>query len=65
MATAPKIPDEQSSAGDKGDAAGDRPDRAAGARSGQQGDADVNLEEQGRFGNLNQNLTAIRNVQDR
>ena len=71
MATAPKIPKEQSSFADHGaasveDAAlADRRDRETGAQSGQPGDADVNLKEQGRFGNLNQNLTAIRNVQDR
>ena len=71
MATAPKIPKEQRSFADHGaasveDAAlSDRRDRDTGAQSGQPGDADVNLQEQGRFGNLNQNLTAIRNVQDR
>ena len=71
MATAPKIPKEQRSFADHGaatveDAAlSDRRDRETGVQSGQPGDADVNLKEQGRFGNLNQNLTAIRNVQDR
>ena len=71
MATAPKIPKEQRSFADHGaasveDAAlSDRRDRDTGAQSGQPGDADVNIKEQGRFGNLNQNLTTIRNVQDR
>ena len=36
-----------------------------GAQSGQPGDADVNLDEQGRFGNLKQNLTTHWKVQDR
>jgi len=71
MATAPKIPKEQRSFADHGAltlddaAASDRRDHLTGVQSGQPGDADVNLKEQGRFGNLNQNLTAIRNVQDR
>ena len=71
MATAPKIPKEQRSFADHGaasveDAAlSDRRDRATGVQSGEVGDADVNVKEQGRFGNLNQNLTTIRNVQDR
>ena len=71
MAAAPKIPKEQRSFADHG-AAGiedaalpDRRDRETGVQSSQPGDADVNLKEQGRFGNLNQNLTAIRNVQER
>lgn len=63
MATAPKIPTEQRSFADRGaqsvsDAAAlDRRDDATEVQTGQPGDADVNLEEQGRFGNLNQNLT--------
>ncbi len=71
MATAPKIPKEQRSFADHGaqsveDAAlSDRRDRETEVKTGQPGDADVNVKEQGRFGNLNQNLTAIRNVQDR
>ncbi len=71
MTTAPKIPKEQRSFADHGAASveeaalSDRRDRKTGTQSGQPGDADVNLKEQGRFGNLNQNLTAIRNVQDR
>lgn len=71
MTHAPKIPKEQRSFGDKGARpleeamSNDRRDLSTGAQSGQPGDADVNLKEQGRFGNLNQNLTTIRNVQDR
>ena len=71
MATAPKIPTEQRSFADHGATAvedaglADRRDRQTGVQSPQPGDADVNLKEQGRFGNLNQNLTAIRNVQER
>lgn len=70
MSSMPKIPKEQRSfAGQPGDVDGadlsDRRDSQTGVQSGQPGDADVNVKEQGRFGNLNQNLTAIRNVQDR
>ncbi|WP_428151834.1 hypothetical protein [Brevundimonas sp.] len=71
MATAPKIPKEQRSFADHGalslsDAAdSDRRDHMTGVQSHQPGDGDVNLNEQGRFGNLSQNLTAIRNVQER
>lgn len=73
MTTAPKIPKEQRSFADRGerslkDAAldADRRDARTGAQSGQPGDADVNLSEQGRFGNLNQNLTYQQaRVQDR
>jgi hypothetical protein len=36
-----------------------------GAQSGQPGDADVNLGEQGRYGNLKQNLTTHWKVQER
>ena len=71
MATAPKVPREQHSFADQGAASieeaglSDRRDLKTGVQSPQPGDADVNLKEQGRFGNLNQNLTAIRNVQER
>ena len=70
MSQPPKIPPEQQAfPGQRTDAeAGapdDRRDRATRAQSGQPGDADVNLDTQGRFGNLNQNLTPQRKVQDR
>lgn len=70
MSQPPKIPPEQrafpgerTDVGD--DAPDDRRDRATRAQSGQPGDADVNLETQGRFGNLKQNLTTHWKVQDR
>lgn len=71
MATVPKIPAEQRNFADHGatliknGGLADRRDLETGVQSAQPGDADVNLKEQGRFGNLNQNLTAIRNVQER
>ena len=71
MTHAPRIPNDQRSAADKGAHAPeqalheDRRDVTTGAQSGQPGDADVNLDEQGRFGNLKQNLTHHRQVQDR
>jgi hypothetical protein len=71
MATAPTVPREQHSCADNGAASiedaglADRRDLKTGVQSPQPGDADVNLKQEGRFGNLNQNLTAIRNVQDR
>lgn len=71
MSHAPKIPKEQRSFADKGARplteamSDDRRDLATGAQSGQPGDADVNLDQQGRFGNLHQNLTTHWKVQDR
>lgn len=71
MTHAPRIPKEQISFADKGArsvddaAATDRRDLKIGAQSGQPGDADVNLDTQGRFGNLKQNLTNQWKVQDR
>lgn len=71
MTHAPRIPKEQRSYADKGgksveDAAvNDRRDLETGTQSGQPGDADVNLDTQGRFGNLKQNLTNQWKVQDR
>jgi len=71
MTHAPRIPEEQSSAADKGAQSPeqalheDRRDVKTGAQSDQPGDADVNLDEQGRFGNLKQNLTNHGQVQDR
>ena len=71
MTHAPRVPKEQTSFADKGarsveDAANaDRRDLSTCAQSGQPGDADVNLDTQGRFGNLKQNLTNQWKVQDR
>lgn len=71
MTHAPKIPKEQRSFADRGarsaEAAmsADRRDLETGVQSGQPGDADLNLDTQGRFGNLRQNLTTHWKVQDR
>ena len=71
--SSPPIPPEQRSGGpaadsDAAQAQGldDRRDRATGVQSGQPGDADVNLEQQGRFANTKQNVDAVQHkVQDR
>ena len=70
MSQPPKIPPEQRAfPGQRTDleeeAPDDRRDRATRVQSAQPGDADVNLETQGRFGNLKQNLTTHWKVQDR
>ncbi|MGZ9114533.1 MAG: hypothetical protein ACXW3K_07920 [Brevundimonas sp.] len=71
MTHAPRIPKEQRSYADKGgkaaeDAAdSDRRDLETEIQTGQPGDSDVNLDTQGRFGNLKQNLTNQQKVQDR
>ena len=70
MTHAPKIPPEQRSGADHGgrpadEAKTDRRDAATGAQSAQPGDADVNLETQGRFANAKQNLTNQWKTQDR
>ena len=70
MSQPPKIPPEQRAfpgqrTDPEQDAPDDRRDRATRVQSGQPGDADVNLETQGRFGNLKQNLTTHWKVQDR
>lgn len=71
MTHAPKIPKEQRSFADRGASSAkeamqaDRRDLETGAQSGQPGDADVNLDTQGRFGNLKQNLTNQWKTQDR
>lgn len=71
MATAPKIPKEQSSFADHGAAlideaaVSDRRDSETRAQSAHPGDADVNLNEQVRYGNLKQNLTTHWQVQER
>ena len=61
MTTSPKIPQDQQSPGPQAEDAdavlADRRDRETNAQSGQPGDADVNLDQQGRFGNARQNLT--------
>ncbi len=43
----------------------DRRDLETEIKTSQPGDADVNLDEQGRFGNLHQNLTTHWKVQER
>lgn len=58
MSKQPPIPQDQR-------AANDRRDIATGVQSGQPGDADVNLAQQGRFGNAKQNLTPQHKTQDR
>lgn len=71
MSHAPRIPKEQRSFADRGRQsleqaiASDRRDLADGVQSGQPGDADVNLDTQGRYGNLRQNMTTHWKVQDR
>jgi hypothetical protein len=71
MTHAPRIPKEQRSFADRGRKAldeamiADRRDLETGAQSGQPGDADVNLSQQGRYGNLRQNLTTHWKVQER
>ena len=66
---APPIPPEQRSyAAEKPDVAGgkrDRRDRTTGLQSAQPGDADANLEQQGRQGGIHQNLTHQGRQQDR
>lgn len=71
MTHSPKTPKDQRSFADKGARPvqdvvnADRRDLSTGAQSDQPGDADVNLETQGRFGNLKQNLTTQGKVQGR
>jgi len=71
MTHAPRIPKEQRSFADRGAQSpeqamhADRRDLETGAQSNQPGDADINLDTQGRFGNLRQNLTTHWKVQDR
>lgn len=71
MSHAPRPPKEQRSFADKGGEAikdavdSDRRDLETEIQTGQPGDSDVNLDEQGRFGNLKQNLTNQWKVQDR
>ena len=69
MSKMPPVPPEQRTFGKQVSATDgheDRRDRATGAQSGQPGDADVNTREQGRFGNLSQNVkTTHWKTQDR
>lgn len=71
MTHAPRIPKEQRSFADRGGTVldeampADRRDLETGAQSEQPGDADVNLDTQGRFGNLRQNMTTHWKVQER
>jgi len=58
MSKQPHIPQDQR-------ADDDRRDLATGAQSDQPGDADVNLDQQGRFANARQNLTPQHKTQDR
>lgn len=61
MTQAPKMPaEEQSVPGEQPDVSGDMPDRRdrrTNVHDGQPGDAGVNTAQQGRFGNIKQNLT--------
>lgn len=68
MSKAPPIPKDQRSVGGKPDVEGghvDRRDLETGLQSGEPGDADANLSQQGRFGNLQQNLTTQHKSGDR
>ena len=69
MSKTPSVPKEQRSFADHGarpiDDMADRRDLATGAQSGQPGDADVNTGQQGRFGNLKQNMTPQRQTHGR
>lgn len=58
MSKMPPVPPEQRTFGKTRTSDGheDRRDRATELQSGQPGDADANLKEQGRFGNLSQNV---------
>jgi hypothetical protein len=58
MSKHPPIPEDQRGAQD-------RRDVATGAQSGQPGDADLNLDQQGRFGDIKQNTTHQGHQQDR
>jgi len=78
MSHAPRVPLEQRSPGPKvqgqaapgaetptGEVTTDRRDLATGVQSPDPGDADVNTDEQGRFGNIAQNTTHKGHQQDR
>jgi hypothetical protein len=71
MAKAPPIPPDQRPARGRPklnleDGPHDRRDLHDGVQSNEPGDADVNLKEQGRYGNRRQNVDAVQHkVQDR
>jgi len=71
VAPTPTIPKEQRSFADRGaqapDAATpvDRRDRETGVQTPAPGDADVSLKQEGRFGNLTQNMTSRSLVHNR
>ena len=69
MSKLPKIPDEQaSSPGQKSEVqgeGGDRRDLRTDVRDGRPGDAALNTEQQGRFGDIKQNTTHQGYQQDR
>jgi hypothetical protein len=69
MTKSPSVPKEQRSFADHGartvQEMADRRDQATGAQSSQPGDMDVNTQQQGRFGNLKQNMTPQWKTQDR
>lgn len=68
MSKMPRIPKEQSSFGGSADLDGavvDRRDGKTGLQSGQPGDVDADLSQQGRFGDLQQNITAQHKSADR
>ena len=70
MSKTPSVPKEQRSFADRGarsvdEMAAGHADLALGVQSGQPGDADVNTREQGRFGNMRQNMTPQWKTQNR
>jgi hypothetical protein len=70
MSKQPPVPPEQRSfrgpRPDLSQGAHDRRDDKTGLQSGQPGDADANLREQGRHGNLRQNVSSVQHrIQDR
>ncbi len=69
MAKSPPIPPEQRGGGQaRPDVSGEimhRHQRRTGLQSSGPGDGDVNLDQQGRTGNLRQNTSRSGNVQDR
>ena len=68
MSKTPPIPPEQRAFGKQAaeqDTHADRRDLKTGLQSGQPGDADANLDQQGRFANTKQNLTPQRKTQSR
>jgi hypothetical protein len=71
MSKLPSIPKEQRNFGGERprdrlrSAEPDRRDQKTGVHSPEPGDADVDLEKEGRYGAMRQNLTPPRRVQDR